>query len=89
MARVSFTQNVQRHVSCPPVHVEGSSLREVMEEAFLAYPEVRSYVVDEQGALRRHMIIFIDGRQLEDRVGLSDPVGPLADVHVMQALSGG
>jgi hypothetical protein len=34
-------------------------------------------------------VIFVDGHQIHDRAGLSDPVPVDAEVHVMQALSGG
>jgi len=32
---------------------------------------------------------FVDGRQLTDRVALSDAVEPRSELYVMQALSGG
>lgn len=89
MARVSFTQNIQRHVSCPTVEIAGSTVREVLDAVFATNPVARGYVLDEQGALRRHVIVFIDGKQIEDRERLSDPIAPNAEIHVMQALSGG
>jgi molybdopterin synthase sulfur carrier subunit len=89
MARVSFTRNLQRHVRCPPTEAPGVTLREVLDAVFREQPRARTYVLDDQGALRRHMTIFVDGAQLVDRAGLSDPVGPSSEVHVMQALSGG
>jgi hypothetical protein len=46
-------------------------------------------VLDERGVLRKHMTIFVDGRQLADRDGLSDRVEPRSEIYVMQALSGG
>lgn len=89
MARVSFTRNLQRHVRCPPTEAPGATLREVLDAVFREQPRARTYVLDDQGALRRHMTIFVDGAQVLDRVGLSDPVEPGSEVHVMQALSGG
>jgi hypothetical protein len=89
MPRVSFTQNLERHVDCPPQEVEGATVREALERVFAANQRVRGYVVDEQGALRKHMNIFVDGRQIADRTGLSDPVPPGGEIYVMQALSGG
>ena len=89
MPRVSFTQNIQRHVECPPGSFDGATVREVLEHVFAANPRARNYVLDEQGALRRHVIIFVDGRQIEDREKQSDAVGPSGELHVMQALSGG
>lgn len=89
MARVSFTRNLQRHVACPSVDVAGDSVREVLDAVFTDNPRARGYVLDEQGALRKHMAVFVDGEQVLDRVGLSDPVGENAEVYIMQALSGG
>ena len=89
MPRVHFTQNLQRHVACPPCSVEGATLREVLDAAFATNPQARGYVLDDRGELRHHMVVFIDGDMLRDRAGLSDPVRPDAEVYVMQALSGG
>ena len=89
MAIVHFTETIQRHVPCPPATVGGATVREVLDAVFAANPRARGYVLDEQNELRKHMAIFVDGRMIRDRVGLSDAVGPDAEVYVMQALSGG
>ena len=89
MATVTFTQNIQRHLTCPPAEGSGRTVRELLDGVFAANPRARSYVLDDQGALRKHMAVFIDGRAIRDRAGLSDPVPVGADVYVMQALSGG
>jgi hypothetical protein len=86
---VTFTKNLQRHVKCPSQRVSGRTVREVLNAVFADNPRARSYVLDDQGALRKHMAIFIDGRQIRDRAGLGDPVGEDADIYIMQALSGG
>ncbi len=56
---------------------------------FAANPSARGYVLDDQSALRKHMVIFVDGRQITDRIGLSDSVPQDGLVEVIQALSGG
>jgi molybdopterin converting factor small subunit len=89
MAEVVFTPNLRRHVECPTTEVAGATVREVLDAVFAANPRLRGYVLDDQGGLRRHMIIFVDGQQVADRVGLADPVKPASEVYVMQALSGG
>jgi sulfur-carrier protein len=89
MASVAFTKNLERHVPCPRVEAPGSTLREVLDHVFAANPRLRGYVVDEQGVLRKHMVVFIDGRQVLDRTALSDEVAPTSEIYVMQALSGG
>lgn len=64
-------------------------MREVLDEVFVANPRARSYVLDDQGALRKHMVIFVDGQAIRDRESLSDVVPENSEVYVMQALSGG
>ena len=89
MARVVFTSNLQRHVACPPADVAGRTVREVLDRVFAVNPRARGYVLDDQGAVRKHMIVFINGEQIRDGIHLSDPVPPDGEVYVMQALSGG
>ena len=89
MPRLTFTPHLKRHVDCPDEAVVGTTVREVLEKYFLAHPKVRSYVFDEQGSLRRHVIVFVDSEQLKDRAQQSDPVGERTELYVLQALSGG
>jgi molybdopterin converting factor small subunit len=89
MAKVVFTANLVRHVDCPPVEVEGATVREVLTNIFSENPRLKSYVVDEQFGLRRHMGIIVDGEIVQDRKGLRDPVESNSEIYVLQALSGG
>jgi len=89
MARVVFTTNLQRHVPCPPTTVPASTVNEALSRVFEQNPRLRGYVLDEQGTLRKHMAVFVDGEVIKDRALLSDPLDPDAEVYVMQALSGG
>jgi molybdopterin converting factor small subunit len=89
MARVTFTANLARHLSCPPVEAPGETVREVLDQIFAENQAARSYVLDDQAALRRHMAIFVNGSQIRDRVRLSDPVASNGEIYVLQALSGG
>jgi sulfur-carrier protein len=89
MARIVFTANIQRHVECPQAEADGDSVREVLDNVFASNPQARSYVLDDQAALRRHMTVFVDGRAISDRVRLSDRVAVGSTVYVFQALSGG
>ena len=89
MAKVIFTPNVQRHVECPEAEAAGQTVREVLDKVFAENPQARSYVLDDQAALRKHMTIFVDGRMIRDRARLSDSVGEASRIYVFQALSGG
>jgi len=89
MPKVRFTQNIQRHVACPTRAVEGASVRQVLEAYFADNAPARGYVLDDQGALRKHMAIFINGEPVLDRKNLADPVPADATLDIIQALSGG
>ena len=89
MPTVRFTDNIQRHVECPTREVEGTRVRDVLDAYFRANERARGYVLDDQGRLREHMAIFVNGGQLRDRVGLTDPVPAAGVIDVIQALSGG
>ncbi|MBI4082467.1 MAG: MoaD/ThiS family protein [Candidatus Lambdaproteobacteria bacterium] len=89
MAQISFTANLNRFVSCPTLEAPGESVRAVLEAVFAGNPRLRGYILDDQGQLRQHVAVFVDGEPVRDRARLSDPVGSASDIHVMQALSGG
>ena len=89
MPSVRFTRNIQRHVECPTLDVEGATLGEVLNAYFVSNERARGYVLDDRGKLRKHMAAFIDGRQVDDRDTLSDEVPEGAVVDIVQSLSGG
>lgn len=89
MATVHFTSNLRRHVSSASVESTGGTVRTVLDGAFAANPGLQHYVLDDQGALRKHMRVLIDGESIVDRNHLSDIVKATSQVWVMQALSGG
>jgi sulfur-carrier protein len=89
MPRVTFTANLQRHLDAPSLEVGGGTAREVLDAVFAQKPLLRSYIVDDQGRLRRHVNVFVNSQMIADRDGLSDAVRPGDEVFVFQALSGG
>ncbi len=89
MARLVFTHHLQNHVHCPPMDADGATLGEVLAAAFHDNTRAQAYVLDEQGSIRKHIAIFIDGVPVQDRHALTDPVSPASRIDVIQALSGG
>ena len=89
MAKVHFTSNLRRHVDCPTVECSGRNVGDVLAEVFKVNTRLETYVLDDQGALRKHMRILVDGVAVRDLTGLTDAVQPSSDIWVMQALSGG
>lgn len=89
MPRLVFTQNLKRHVDCPELTVPGATVREALDAAFADRPQLRGYILDDQGGLHRHMAIIVNGDAIADRRRLDQPVAPADEIYVMQALSGG
>ncbi|MDP2004438.1 MAG: MoaD/ThiS family protein [Rubrivivax sp.] len=89
MARITFTPQLQRFTQTPEVDSSAATLRAALEDAFACNPQLRGYVLDDQGHLRVNVVAFVDGRRCSDRRTLADPLLPDSTVHVLQALSGG
>ena len=89
MATVSFTSALQRFLPAPSTEVEAGTVADALAAVFASYPALRGYVLDDQGALRRHVAVYVNGQPVRDRTGLSDGVSPQDEIYVLQALSGG
>lgn len=89
LATVRFTANLQRFVRTDAISVQAKTLRAALDAVSAERPEIRGYILDDQGSLRKHIMVFIDGQIAEDRDGLSDAIASNAEIYVMQALSGG
>jgi sulfur-carrier protein len=89
VARVAFTSNLQRHLSCPVQLAPGDSVRAVLDSVFADHPRLRSYILDDQDRVRRHVAIYLNGDCIADRDRLGDAVADTDEIFVFQALSGG
>lgn len=89
MPTVHFTPQLRRFTETPEVTSRATTLRAALEDAFVVNPRLRGYVLDDQSHLRPNVAIFIDGRRIDQRIELNDPLAPGSRVHVLQALSGG
>jgi molybdopterin synthase sulfur carrier subunit len=89
MAHIFFAASIQRHIATPEREIDARTLSEALEAVFAAQPRLRGYILDDQGSLRRHLAVFVDGRRVRDRQHLSDALGEQSRVYVVQALSGG
>ncbi len=89
MPTLVFTQQLRRFTEVPEIDTPAATLRAALEDAFAVNPRLRGYILDEQGHLRQHVAVFIDGRRIGDRIALGDALAADSKVHVLQALSGG
>lgn len=90
MATVKFTPHLQRFFpDLEELNIDAETVAEVVQAANARWDGIADYVVDEQGALRKHVNIFVDGELIYDKQTLSDKVTSASKIFVMQALSGG
>jgi molybdopterin converting factor small subunit len=89
MPRVEFGAQLQRHVPCPAQELAATTLRAALDGALAAAPALRGYVLDDQGAVRKHVAVFLNGQLIHERVALDRPLAAGDSVFVAQALSGG
>ena len=89
MPTVEFAPALTRHVACPAQQVAAPTLRQALESAFEAAPAMRAYVLDEQGAVRKHVAVFVNARMIASRTELELPLQAADKVMVIQALTGG
>lgn len=90
MAKVKFTSALKRFFpTLEEVEMEGNSVNEVLERVNIKYPGMNSYLLEEDGSLRKHVNIFLGDELILDRIGLSDQVNSQDKILIFQALSGG
>ena len=88
MARIFFTSHLRR-LAPEPVDAPGATVADALSAALADREQLRGYVLDEQGRLRKHVTIFADGEHLPHDAALDSPIHPDTELYVMQALSGG
>ncbi|MDQ7246509.1 MoaD/ThiS family protein [Dongia sedimenti] len=89
MPSVQFTSHLRKVAPAGTITVGGGTLRAALDEIFARHPQVKSYVLDDQERLRKHVVIFVDGARVSGGSDLMLPVNPSAQIYVLQALSGG
>ena len=79
-----FPTLADRTIAVPP-----GSVAEILRAVDGIAPGFTDYVLDERGALRRHVNLCINDTLVIDRKTLSDQVGEDGTVFIFQALTGG
>lgn len=89
MVNVEFAASFQRHRPCPAQSVPAGTLASVLDHAFAAEPGLRHYVLDDQGHIRKHVAVFINGAMHQQRQHMGIDVVDGTKVLVIQCLTGG
>ena len=90
MAHIKFTPNLKRFFpDLTEIEVDAKTVSDVITQVDNRWRGLADYIVDEQGALRKHVNIFVGDELIHDKKNLSDAVNADTKIYIMQALSGG
>lgn len=89
MPHVEFASSIRKHLPIDTETVPGTTVRAALESVFAQHGELRGYVLDDQGQVRKHVVIFVNNQAILDREAQSDAVAENDRLFVFQALSGG
>ena len=65
--------------------LEGATVAELLRELERAHPAVAGWILDERGAIRRHINVFVSGERAEAETAVAED----DRVDVLPAISGG
>lgn len=92
MPTVEMTRHLYRYfpqLENRTITVQPGSVAEVLNAVNEIAPGFTDYILDEQGALRRHVNLSINDSLVVDKKTLSDRVPDDGTVFIFQALTGG
>ena len=75
----------QRAGGCAEHSVDGATVRDALRALESAQPELRGWILDERGLVRRHINVFVDGEMGREETAL----GGEERIDVLPAISGG
>jgi len=92
MVHVQMTPHLYRYfpqLEGQAITVPAGSVAEILNAVNKIAPGFTDYVLDERGALRRHVKLSVNDSLVFDTKTLSDRVQDNGTVYIFQALSGG
>lgn len=72
-----------------PVNSSAATVDEALQELWKLHIGLRDRVVNEQGQLRMHVNIFVDGENIRRKQLLDTPVSDRAEITILPSVSGG
>jgi molybdopterin synthase sulfur carrier subunit len=73
----------------PEVVTEGGSLAEVLDALELAHPGLRERVLDDDGAIRRFVNVYVNDDDVRFAEGLATATPDGASISIIPAVAGG
>ena len=71
------------------IDVNGGNVREILNELFSSYPDIKGHLVDDDGNLRNFVNIFIEGEDIRQKGGMDATVENGSDVRIIPSIAGG
>ncbi len=68
---------------------QGSTVGEVLDALESDHPGIKQRIVDEQGALRRFVNVYVDNDDVRFADGVATPVADGAQLSIIPAVAGG
>lgn len=71
------------------VEVAAASVAELLDRLEAAHPGVRGLLLDDAGALRAHVNLFVGPHEIRTLAGLQTPLAADDEVSIIPAMAGG
>ena len=71
------------------LEVDGKNVKEVLNELFAKYPDIKNHLMEDDGNLRNFVNIFINGENIRQTGGLNSQVDDGSDVRIIPSIAGG
>jgi sulfur-carrier protein len=89
LVKVTLTANLQKYYPQAKFDMSASSVKDLLKKMDEVRPYFSAYILEDNGAIRKHVNIFINGEVVRDKSHVEIPLEAGTQVHIMQALSGG
>lgn len=85
MVTINLRAPLKQRVGASSIDVEGATVREALRALEEAAPEISGWVTDEQGEIRRHVNVFVNGEpsRAADQLTSGDRI------DIIHAITGG
>lgn len=90
MPTIEFTDILRRFFpELKSAQTEEGSLYEIVMRLEQEHPGLRNYLLDDQGNVRKHVAVAVDGAFVREKKSRTIFLGAESNVLILQALSGG
>ena len=90
MAKIKFTSALTRFFpALTEMDIQADTVKEALLNVEKNCPGILTYLMEDNGQLRKHVNIFLGDELIKDRATLKDRITAQDELLIFQALSGG